>query len=365
MIAQRTWPGDVDSQVPATWGELAFDPSAYEAPSAITEGITMVREGWNGSTEDAYVGGGGDCSGGRYGGGDVAHPDDELFVQNQSDLADFPCFSKSYLKFELAGIPSSKVIISAALTLHQFGSSDPSQAQPSWIQVFMVSDDWSEDTLTWNNAPMAQENVMGSGIWVSPTVFPGWPGIPWTWDVTQAVAEAHAADDVVNIALYSTDSDYHSGKYFVHSETGDWNQAARPTLSIAWGEPVAVIDKNASRSLADFGDVVTYTLTFLGSGEALTVTDPLPVGISAPISPTATCGEVSYGPQTHAVVWHASPEVGQPVTITLPVAVTVSGPLAIKNTATLTGTSGTVAADSVTIIVGGFPIYLPVVMRDL
>ena len=52
-----------------------------------------------------------------------------------------------------------------------------------------------------------------------------------------AVAEAYASGAPVRLALYSADSDYHSGKYFVTSETGDWNEVARPTLQVRWGDP--------------------------------------------------------------------------------------------------------------------------------
>ncbi len=59
--------------------------------------------------------------------------------------------------------------------LHQFGGSDPTQAYPSLIQVFTIGQNWDESTITWNNAPLAFENV--SQAWVNPTTFPGWPGI--------------------------------------------------------------------------------------------------------------------------------------------------------------------------------------------
>ncbi|MCL4368825.1 MAG: DNRLRE domain-containing protein, partial [Actinobacteria bacterium] len=179
--------------------------------------------------------GGGNCQGGIFGDGDRPHPTDQLFVQNQSDIADFPCFSKTFLNFDLAGIPAGKKIVSATLTLHSFGGSDPSQAKPSQIQLLTVDESWDESTLTWNNAPMARENVSVATVDVLKG-FPGWPGVPFSWDATQAVAEAYAAGKSANLALYSTDSAYHSGKYFVSSDTGDWNAEARPTLTVSWAD---------------------------------------------------------------------------------------------------------------------------------
>ena len=52
----------------------------------------------------------------------------------------------------------------------------------------------------------------------------------------KGVAEAYAAGKSANVALYSTDSEYHSGKYFVSSDTGDWNAEGRPTLMVRWAD---------------------------------------------------------------------------------------------------------------------------------
>jgi hypothetical protein len=156
-------------------------------------------------------------------------------IQNQSDIADWPCFAKYYVTFPLDTVPLNKVIISATLTLHQFGNAgDANQAQPSWIQVLTAAEDWQENTITWNNAPLAWENV--TGRWVDPVRAPiNWPGAPRTWDVTYAVAAAYQDNQPVRLILYEADSAYHSGKYFVSSDTGDWNSEGRPTLRIMWG----------------------------------------------------------------------------------------------------------------------------------
>jgi len=38
----------------------------------------------------------------------------------------------------------------------------PGEAQPSWIQVLIASADWREETITWDNAPLAYENIGGT-----------------------------------------------------------------------------------------------------------------------------------------------------------------------------------------------------------
>ena len=244
-IADTHWPEGADGMQPNAWGELVFSPHPYEPPPATTEGTTTIRHNLEGvSVPDAAVGGStvcgegvdfweewGDTNEGFY------HPDRDIFnIQNLSDVGDWPCFSRYYVTFPLDTLPAGKAIISATLTLHQFGNAgEPGQAQPSLIQVLTVTEDWDPLTLTWNNAPMAVENV--AAAWAQPLLeFAGWPGELRTWDVSGAVAEAYQAGTPLRLALYEADSAYHSGKYFSASDTGDWNEVARPTLIVDWGE---------------------------------------------------------------------------------------------------------------------------------
>ena len=133
-------------------------------------------------------------------------------------------------------MPPGKTIVSATLTLHQYGNAgDAGQAEPSWIQVLTTNADWQENSITWNNAPLAWENI--GGTWVNPVLaMPQWPGIAWSWDVSYAVASAYANGQSVRLILYEADSAYHSGKYFVSSDTGDWNIEGRPRLDIYWSD---------------------------------------------------------------------------------------------------------------------------------
>ena len=67
--------------------------------------------------------------------------------------------------------------------------------------------------------------------------FPGWPGVPYEWDISGAVAEAYTSGEPLRLALYSADSEQHSGKYFVSSDTDEWNTEGRPTLEVYFGDP--------------------------------------------------------------------------------------------------------------------------------
>lgn len=243
-ITDKVWPETLDALAPSSWAQLAFGLPANALEPAVFRGSATIREGLDGAViPDAAVGGtiGNLCPGGSYHiwnewGSRNYSATASFNIQNQSDVADWPCFAKYYVTFPLDSIPPGQVIISATLTLHQFGGSDPSQAQPSLVQVSTVNEDWDEANITWNNGPLAGENV--GQAWVDPLPeFPGWPGAARTWDVSLAVARAYTATAPLRLALYEADSAYHSGKHFVASETGDWNAAARPTLNVWWGEP--------------------------------------------------------------------------------------------------------------------------------
>lgn len=242
-IPTQFWPESADPATPTTWGELHFGLPTYTPTDVGRGGTVRVRHGLNGaSVQDAHVGGNTSCAEAinpdffqRWGNLNYAG-EEQVNIQNQNDVADWPCFSKYYLTFPLDAVPDGKVILSATLTLHQFGNANPAQARASNIQALTVAEAWDEATLTWNNAPTAVENV--DTIRVEPLPeFPGWPGVAYDWDVSKGVAAAYAAGRPARLALYSADGAYHSGKYFTSSDTDDWNAEARPTLTIVWGPP--------------------------------------------------------------------------------------------------------------------------------
>ncbi len=241
-VGDQSWPPAAGPDNPACWGFLAFGIPAYRAIGPATD-YTLIRRPTQNSplVPDADVGGtiANQCPGDEdhiwnvWGNRNDGHAPD-FNIQNQSDVADWPCFARYYVTFPLDSIPPGSVIISATLTLYQFGNAGGAgEAQPSWIQVLIASADWREETITWNNAPLAYENI--GGRWVNPvTNWPGWPGVPYMWDVSYGVARAYARGEPLRLVLYSADSAYHSGKYFVSSDTGDWNEEGRPRLEVWW-----------------------------------------------------------------------------------------------------------------------------------
>jgi hypothetical protein len=249
-VLESSWPENFQQNQPNTWGSLHFGLAAYTPPPGSPAGTTTIRNKLNGAVvPDAAVGGttGNLCpSDPNYIWNNWANEnhgsDSDFNIQNQSDLADWPCFSKYYISFPLNNLPANKVIINATLTLYHWGNSGSlNLAQPSYIQVSTVKQDWNEATLTWNNAPLAFENV--TQAWVNPTPNCGdggalnWPCSPRTWDITGAVMEAYQSGKTISLVLYSSDQAYHSGKFFTTSDVADWDATGRPTLTVTWKNP--------------------------------------------------------------------------------------------------------------------------------
>jgi uncharacterized repeat protein (TIGR01451 family) len=274
------------------------------------------------------------------------------------------------LRFALDVIPPGKVIISATLTLHHWGNAgdpnapnDEDRGHDSYVWVYTVSDSWQEMAIHWNNAPLAQENLSMTRI-TPLTSFPGWPGVPYQWYVTQAVAEAYAASQSVSLAIYDSSTGRNTSKYLTSSETGlgdgtpNWNIAGRPRLDVLWGDPVGTLKKQASSSDVQFGDAITYTLSVMGSGQALTLTDALPAGVGAPL--THSPG-LTYAP--HRLLWTGNLAAGVPVTLTYAVTTTTSSRTILRNEAVLTQTDGLTSTATSIVFVDPLRVYLPLILR--
>ena len=370
-IADQVWPEAMDTQRPVTWGQLAFGMPAYTPPHSLPGGSIAVRHGLNGaSVVDADVGGSSVC-------GQAAAPDyfptwgelsylgkDFVNIQNQGDVADWPCFSKYYVSFPLDELPPDKIVVAATLTLRQWGQAGegwPPGPQPSLIQVLTVGEDWDEAQITWNSASLALENV--AATWSDPLENPGWPGEDRNWDVSRPVAEAYAAGSPVRLALYEADYAYHSGKYFYSSDF--WYEEYRPTLRITWGRPVISVEKSAAPSSGRVNDLLTYTLDVLGTDQAVTLTDTLPAGVSAPGSFALEGTDVTptYDSIYHRLVWSDSVSVGNPVTLRYVVTITTSAPQVLTNTAELRELKGDRVTATATIIANPYLSRFPVILK--
>ncbi|MBN1136099.1 MAG: DNRLRE domain-containing protein [Anaerolineae bacterium] len=373
-IEDQVWPETMQPEQPATWGQLQFGNPGYSPPPASGEGKVTIRQGLEGATVvDADVGGSSIC-------GAPAAPDyfptwgelnwaGKTFVniQNLGAIGDWPCFSRTYVTFPLDAMPANQVILSATLTLYLWGGAgegcDP-DPQPSLIQVLTVDGGWTESSVTWNNAPLARENI--SATWVYPVDDSTPPeGIPYHWNVSRAVAEAYAAGTPLHLALYEADWATHSGKYFHSSDVGPWNAEGRPTLTVAWGRAAAKITKTATPTSGFQHDPITYTLSFLGTGQTLALTDTLPAGISTPDRVLVEGSSIPplYNGICHCLTWSDSPAPGQEITIRYRARIVASARQALRNAALLTNSSGGSSRAAAVVLANPLPVYLPLVLK--
>jgi outer membrane protein assembly factor BamB len=237
-IADQVWPEMAETSNPSTWGILRFGLPGYDRPEVEQEGITTIRQGLNNTqVPDGHVGGFATCGDGldhwtEWGEKNYAGWD-QLNIQNQWDISDYPCFSKYFVTFPLQDVPPNKTIIEAKLSMVRFGNAGGGEwgiPKESFIQIFTVAEEWDEQALNWNNAPLALENI--TGTWVQPVQTS--TQMMYEWDLSRAVAEAYAAGETqLRLAVYSADGPYHSGKYFWTSE--GWDPPTRPTMKIVWG----------------------------------------------------------------------------------------------------------------------------------
>jgi hypothetical protein len=367
MNPDKVWPPNLVTTQPSSWGQLRFGLPGYTLPGpTVQQGTTVIRQGLNGPVPDAVVGGNTLCGGSpnddwnRWGNLNYAH-DTVLNAQNVEQVSEWPCFSKVFMTFPLTAVPAGKQIISATLKLHHRGNPGPAP-DPSYIQVLTIGQDWDENTITWNNAPLARENL--GGVWIpSVQAAPPYPGIPYQWNISRAVAEAYAAGEPVRLAVYSADKPFHSGRYFHSSDVEDLNAQGRPTLTVVWGTLGGAIQAKVHPTIVDLGNTVTYTLTFIGTGQPMTLTDNLPALVGAPMSLQASAGSITYTLGLHRVQWSGTLGAAIPATVTFPVEVLAATPQAVSNTVQLADGVTGVSSSTAVFVANGQEVYLPLIRR--
>jgi hypothetical protein len=347
MLPPEFWPETFQENNPSTWGDVHFGYVTYQPAPTDNLNTTVIRAASpsDNAVEDAWMGGGSECGGGQIDKTTGNHGNDTaLYVGTETDVSNFPCFNKSFLRFSLNSLPPGKVIVSAKMIIHQWGNADPSQALPSWVNLFTIIDPWDEMLIDWNNAPLAQENV--SATWMNPIGgdgFAGWPGNAYEWDASKPVAEAYARGEAVSLAIYGSDTAQHSSKYLTSSEAGDWDAEGRPTLVITWGDPkTASVQLQSSTRTGKNGDEVTFTIVLRGTGENLHLVDQIPDGMSSPYDYSNSM-QVS----SNQLVWNGAPATGETVTLNYCVKITASTTSALKSVAQLKDDAGNMIDQSV------------------
>src|SRR2546421_1886302 len=257
-LSLKWWPETENDMVPSSWGALVFGLSTYQAPQTTNNASYTVRNGLNNQVvTDGMVGGSLGCF--NHGlnrwtgfGGQSYQGATRFNIQNEWDISDFNCFSKFYISFPLTSLPAGKGVVSAKVTLHEYGGSGTKGVYtPSLIQVASVNEGCNPATLSWNNAPLIKENISRTVVNTvsNPTSF----GQPYSWDVSKALADAYATGQPLRLVFYSSDSPHNTGKYFFSSTLGSWGANSRPTLQATLGTMAATspasVQSSASRAM--------------------------------------------------------------------------------------------------------------------
>lgn len=126
--------------------------------------------------------------------------------------------------------------------------------------------------------------------------------------------------------------------------------------------------KSASSLLADFGEVITYTVTIQNLAApitaTITMTDSVPAGLAYfPESLNATAGQWDDTGQPN-LTWTGTLNSTPVISITYAVTVTANEPKLITNTATIAAQGYETITRSETVAVNAFVLNLPVIRRD-
>ena len=126
------------------------------------------------------------------------------------------------------------------------------------------------------------------------------------------------------------------------------------------------LDKEAFPRSGDQGDSITYTLRFWGIGQALTLVDTLPEGLSDPISfeLEGTSIEPIYDGSQHRLTWSDTPPDGQEVIIRYVVTITTDQSQRLFNTVELSIPGGLLSADEASIMANPYRCFFPLVYRN-
>jgi hypothetical protein len=364
------WPETMNPNNPSSWGQMHFGRAIYESPTVTSSGEYIIRNGKDGmEVVDAAVGGHTVCGDNldhwtEWGDANYAGYS-QFNIQNQWDISDWPCFSKYFVTFPLDILPPGKVVVSGLLSMTLFGNSGGGEwgtPPDSYIQVLTVGSDWDESTLSWNNAPLAVENIAGS--WVYPRDY-SLPDQTYHWDISKAVQQAYEAGQPLRLAIYSIDGEMHSGKYFWSSDTYDWNADQIPQLKVVLGDlsPETNLEVAADPTIATNGTDILFSLSWNGIREDITLVDQIPAGFSTPTDLQASSGIVNYDSNTRKIQWSGSPLEGQNVALSFRTTVLVDGPRALISSVNLSDNNGILENQNIVIFVDPLQNFLPLIFH--
>jgi uncharacterized repeat protein (TIGR01451 family) len=136
-------------------------------------------------------------------------------------------------------------------------------------------------------------------------------------------------------------------------------------LALAIRASSAQPKKTVTPSRADYGDTLSYTITVIGTGAPMTITDPIPTGtVYVPNSVGQSPESVgTLSTTAEEIRWTGTLTESSSLNVTFGVTVTVTEPTMIRNSAIVDG--GTASYElSVAVIVNGLEVFLPIILRE-
>lgn len=180
------------------------------------------------------------------------YPDDDALVaetqpdSNYGSVALLVCRSdsdgntRSFLKFDLSGLPADITITQATLRLNCYAISGLASPDTD-VQARQVSDDsWAEGTVTWNSQKTygdVEDTQECSVAWIE-------------WDITDYVASEYSGDQTVSVCMRMVTEDYSSAGSQTSFRSKEYDSgSAKPELYIEYstGVKIAVAMHHYSR----------------------------------------------------------------------------------------------------------------------
>lgn len=278
----------------------------------------------------------------------VNYPDDNFdaqgFLSVAASTASCNPTHTTYLQWDLSDIPEIETVLTATLTLTATSASGTSSAQ---LSLYETGDTWTEDTLTYNNAPPVEtliETVTAPSVGNPPAL------ATITFDsaalATYVDDQAHA-DGLASFALRFSAG---CGPLLTLARFGNTESGANgPNLALetATCAPDLAIHKAAPET-AHPGETITYTLAYSNTGNVLAqqvvVSDLLPAGITTSTAVYTYTGAIITPRAGSLFVWDVAdlpPEAGGVITITASIS-----PTYFTDTLTNTATIATATAES-------------------
>jgi len=129
----------------------------------------------------------------------------------------------------------------------------------------------------------------------------------------------------------------------------------------AYEVPAASI--TALPAAANMSEVITFTITVAGNGHPATVTDLLPDQLVYVSSSTTCPGAVTYAANTRQITYSGTPPAGLPCLVRFVAQVGTGQRMTVINTATIDNSPTPPQNVSVTVILNGLRLHLPLVRR--